>query len=110
MILYLEKISIHTFTLFPERTRDIKDSVRKLAFYVLAQKVSIKALTIAQRIQLLQDGLNDRVESVKQACYSKLVFSWVNACQNKIIDFLYLLDVQNSVETIEAVLSELLKG
>ena len=27
---------------------------------VLAEKVHIKALTIAQRVQLLQDGLNDR--------------------------------------------------
>ena len=27
---------------------------------MLAEKVHIKALTIAQRVQLLQDGLNDR--------------------------------------------------
>ena len=44
-----------------ERTRDVKDSVRKLALQVLAEKVHIRALTIAQRVRLLQDGLKDRV-------------------------------------------------
>ena len=88
----------------------MKDSVRKLAFFVISEKVSIRALSIAQRIQLLQDGLNDHVESVKKTCCSKLVSCWLKSCQNSIIDFLALLDVQNSLETVEAVLKELLKG
>ena len=44
-----------------ERTHDVKESVRRLAYQMLAEKVHMKALTIAQRIRLLQDGLNDRV-------------------------------------------------
>lgn len=96
--------------LFTEKTRDVKDSVRKLAFNILSEKVSIRVLSIAQRIQLLQDGLNDRVESVRQMCYSKLVLRWVKTCQHSIIDFLGMLDVQNSVNTVEVVLRELLKG
>ena len=43
-----------------ERTRDVKDSVRQAAFTVIAEKVPIKALSISQRVQLLQQGLNDR--------------------------------------------------
>ena len=43
-----------------ERTHDVKESVRRLAYLVLAEKVHMKALTIAQRIRLLQDGLSDR--------------------------------------------------
>lgn len=108
----LLNVALTTQTLSPviERTRDTKDSVRKLAFYVLSEKVGIRALTIAQRIKLLHDGLNDRVESVRKTCYSKLVLSWLKACQGNIIDLLGMLDVQNSVNTVEAVLRELLKG
>jgi condensin complex subunit 3 len=43
-----------------ERTRDVKDTVRQAAFKVIAEKVPIKALSISQRVQLLQQGLNDR--------------------------------------------------
>ena len=43
-----------------ERTRDVKDSVRKLVLETIAEKAHVKAMTIAQRIKLLQDGLSDR--------------------------------------------------
>jgi condensin complex subunit 3 len=84
--------------------------VRKYAFVVLGEKVSIKPLSIAQRVQLLHDGLNDRVTSVKQACYSKLLLSWIKACDENILKLLALLDVENSVKTAETVVKELLKG
>jgi condensin complex subunit 3 len=76
----------------------------------LAEKVSIRALSIAQRVKLLHDGLNDRVPSVKQVCYSKLLLSWVRACDENILRLLALLDVENSVKTAETVVKELLKG
>ena len=53
--------STKTLPALLQRARDVKDVVRKLAFQTIAEKVHIKALTIAQRIQLLQNGLNDRV-------------------------------------------------
>ena len=77
---------------------------------MLGQKVSIKALSIAQRVKLLQNGLNDRVASVQQTCYSKLLLSWVKACDENILKLLALLDVENSVKTAETVVKELLKG
>lgn len=43
-----------------QRTRDVRDTVQKEAYEVLAAKVHMKALTIAQRIQLLTDGLKSR--------------------------------------------------
>ncbi|XP_028390822.1 condensin complex subunit 3-like [Dendronephthya gigantea] len=108
----LQNIAItqHTLPYIVERTRDIKDAVRKYAFFVLGTKVSIRALTIAQRVQLLHDGLNDRVQSVKQSCYSKLLLSWVKSCDENIIKLLELLDIENSVKTAETVVKELLKG
>lgn len=80
-----------------KRTRDIKENVRKLAyqvatntskvavlvsvditistyacfsFEVLADKVHIKALSIAQRVSLLQQGLRD-------TSGNQLLFSWL---------------------------------
>jgi condensin complex subunit 3 len=43
-----------------DRTRDAKDSVRRLAYQVIAEKVHVRALTIAQRVRVLRQGLNDR--------------------------------------------------
>lgn len=43
-----------------QRTCDVKDKVRRTAYTVIAEKIPLRALTIEQRIQLLQDGLNDR--------------------------------------------------
>ena len=37
-----------------------QDVVRKHAYSVLAEKVDIKAMTIANRMDLLKEGLNDR--------------------------------------------------
>ena len=42
------------------RTRDVKDTVRKAAYEVLSEKIHIKALSIALRLQLVNEGLNDR--------------------------------------------------
>ena len=53
--------STKTLPAILERTRDTKDIVRKLAYEVIAEKIHIKALTIAQRVRLLQEGLNDRI-------------------------------------------------
>ena len=76
----------------------------------MGEKVGIKALSIAQRVKLLHDGLNERVASVKQVCYSKLLLSWVRACDENILKLLALLDVENSAKTAETVVKELLKG
>ncbi|XP_046850620.1 condensin complex subunit 3-like isoform X2 [Xenia sp. Carnegie-2017] len=104
-------ITNNTLQYLLERTRDVKDSVRKCAFQILGHRVGIRALTIAQRVKILHDGLNDRVESVKQACYSKLLLEWMKQfCNNSIPKLLALLDVENSLKTSEIVVNELLKA
>jgi hypothetical protein len=42
-----------------ERTRDVKDTVRRHAYFVLT-KLSMRSLTIKQRERLLREGLKDR--------------------------------------------------
>ena len=43
-----------------ERAHDVKDTVRRTAYRVLAEKVHVRALTISQRLKLIHHGLNDR--------------------------------------------------
>ena len=49
-----------TLPVILQRTRDIKEEVRKLTYQTLAEKVKLRQLSISQRVALLQDGINDR--------------------------------------------------
>jgi len=92
-----------------ERTRDVKDTVRRTAFNVIAEKIPLRALTIEQRIKLLQDGLNDRSDLVRIACASKLLQTWLLACDGSTLKLLDRLDVQASVKTCDSAIKELFK-
>ncbi|XP_066501995.1 condensin complex subunit 3 [Hoplias malabaricus] len=89
------------------RTRDIKEKVRKLAYQVLAEKVHIRALTIAQRVSLLQDGLNDSSDSVKTVVRECLLPSWLRLLDNDVLQLLHRLDVENCADTAVAALQAL---
>lgn len=52
--------SVKTLPAVLARTRDVRDSVRKTAYTVMGEKIHIKALSIANRVRLLHDGLTDR--------------------------------------------------
>ncbi|KAK1887061.1 Condensin complex subunit 3 [Dissostichus eleginoides] len=82
-----------------KRTRDIKENVRKLAYQVLADKVHIKALTIAQRVTLLQQGLRDTSETVKEMVSSRLLPAWLLRVEGNVIGLLHKLDVENCADT-----------
>ncbi|KAJ8399327.1 hypothetical protein AAFF_G00413650 [Aldrovandia affinis] len=81
-----------------KRTRDVKENVRKLAYQVLAEKVHIKALSIAQRVSLLQQGLNDASGSVKEVVRAKLLPAWLKLLQGDVLELLHRLDVENCPE------------
>ncbi|KAM7394250.1 hypothetical protein PAMP_021063 [Pampus punctatissimus] len=93
-----------------KRTRDIKENVRKLAFQVMADKVHIKALTIAQRVSLLQQGLHDTSEAVKEVVCSRLLPSWLLRLDGDIIELLHRLDVENCSKTALDTLKAIFKG
>ncbi|MCI4394864.1 hypothetical protein PGIGA_G00173800 [Pangasianodon gigas] len=86
------------------RTRDVKEKVRKLAYQVLAEKVHIRALTIAQRVSLLQQGLNDSADSVKEVVKQTLLPSWLRLLQGDMLQLLHRLDVENCADTAVAAL------
>ena len=57
------------------RTRDVKDTVRKIAYEVMAEKINIKALSIALRLQLVNEGLNDRSGRKSDSSFMKYSLS-----------------------------------
>ena len=55
-----------------ERTRDISEEVRRIAFLALAAKVPVESVSIEHRALVLRRGLNDRSISVRSACVDML--------------------------------------
>ncbi|XP_069833553.1 condensin complex subunit 3 [Dendropsophus ebraccatus] len=89
------------------RTMDVKELVRKLAYQVLAEKVHLRALTIAQRVSLLQLGLNDRSDAVKEVMQKKLLQSWLKYTEGNVLELLHRLDVENSPEVAVSALNSM---
>nr|XP_014694262.1 condensin complex subunit 3 [Equus asinus] len=89
------------------RTKDVKEAVRKLAYQVLAEKVHMRAMSIAQRVMLLQQGFNDRSDAVKQAMQKHLLQGWLRFTEGNILELLHRLDVENSSEVAISVLNAL---
>uniref|UniRef100_A0A8D0L520 Non-SMC condensin I complex subunit G n=1 Tax=Sphenodon punctatus TaxID=8508 RepID=A0A8D0L520_SPHPU len=77
------------------RTMDIKEAVRKLAYQVLAEKVHMRALSIAQRVKLLQQGLNDRSDALKEVVQKKLLQAWLRLAEGDVLELLHRLDVES---------------
>ena len=91
------------------RIRDVKDVNRKTAYIVLSEKVSVRALTIAQRIHIMTVGLKDRSEMVQQAC-GQLLRAWLRSYDHNVIKLLEALDTEGSLECSKMVLEFLFKG
>ncbi|NXI81637.1 CND3 protein, partial [Rhipidura dahli] len=97
--------SERTLPIIVGRTMDVKEAVRKLAYEVLAEKVHIRALTIAQRVKLLQQGLNDRSDAVKEVMKKKLLQAWLQFSEGDVLELLHKLDVENCPEVAIPVLN-----
>ncbi|NXT63003.1 CND3 protein, partial [Chaetops frenatus] len=93
-----------TLPIIVGRTKDMKEAVRKLAYEVLAEKFHTRALTIAQRVKVLQQGLNDRSDAVKEAMKKKLLKAWLRLAEGDVLKFLCRLDVENYPEVAIPVL------
>ncbi|XP_070777966.1 condensin complex subunit 3 isoform X1 [Enoplosus armatus] len=93
-----------------KRTRDIKENVRKLAYQVLADKVHIKALSIAQRVSILQQGLHDSSEAVREMVCSRLLPAWLLRLDGNVIELIHRLDVENCAQTTLDTLKAIFKG
>uniref|UniRef100_A0A8C5SYH6 Non-SMC condensin I complex subunit G n=1 Tax=Malurus cyaneus samueli TaxID=2593467 RepID=A0A8C5SYH6_9PASS len=94
-----------TLPIIVGRTMDVSEAVRKLAYEVLAEKVHMRALTIAQRVKLLQQGLNDRSDTVKEVMKKKLLKAWLQFTEGEVLELLHRLDVEDCPEVAIPVLS-----
>jgi condensin complex subunit 3 len=103
-------ISDHTISVVVERTRDVSEEVRRIAFLALAAKVPVESVSIEHRALVLRRGLNDRSVSVKSACVDMLK-KWMssNMCENDPIKLLKLLDAESHPNVSEMALKTLIE-
>lgn len=74
-----------------KRTRDINDTVRKMA-YEFISKITVRSLSIEQRERLLKEGLKDRSESVRTCVSNVLLPAWLRFYQGNYIKLVHALD------------------
>eukprot|EP00011_Vannellida_sp_DIVA3-517-6-12_P013184 CAMPEP_0114612000 /NCGR_PEP_ID=MMETSP0168-20121206/4401_1 /TAXON_ID=95228 ORGANISM="Vannella sp., Strain DIVA3 517/6/12" /NCGR_SAMPLE_ID=MMETSP0168 /ASSEMBLY_ACC=CAM_ASM_000044 /LENGTH=1248 /DNA_ID=CAMNT_0001822981 /DNA_START=15 /DNA_END=3761 /DNA_ORIENTATION=+ len=101
-------ISKRTIGTILGRTRDKNADIRKHAFAVLKSKVDVRALTIKQRCFVLETGLNDREEKVKEEC-AKMLNSWYKSRGSDVLEFLRCLHIELNESTAEKALLCILK-
>ena len=97
--------SIETKALAIGRTRDVKETVRRAAYAVLGDQIpNIRQYTIAERVELLRNGLADPIEAIRVACRQRLLARWLASVDASVCELLVRLDVEsleeNVVETI----------
>ncbi|XP_077426614.1 condensin complex subunit 3 isoform X2 [Vanacampus margaritifer] len=103
-------MSPHTLPRLLKRTRDVKENVRKLAYKVLADKVHVRALSIAQRVSVLEQGLHDTSEGVKEVVCFELLPAWLLRLDGNVMELLHRLDVENCAQTALDMLNAIFKG
>lgn len=78
-------------------TRDECNSIRKSAYSKIAQQSSIVNFTPKDRITLIMNGLNERVDNVREVFLTQLIPNWIKGLDNGIIGFLDNLDIKRNL-------------
>lgn len=78
------------------RLRDSHADVRVAFFKLLQnQKIELKVLDIATRMNILRQGLGDRNAAVRESCEDLMMNTWLFLhCEESIVAFLQLLDIE----------------
>eukprot|EP00808_Paulinella_micropora_P019761 g28875.t1 len=100
-------ISRETLPHVLKRARDAHADVRVATFDVVREKIPLRSLRISQRIQLLRDGLRDRVATVQAACLRLVAESWLPSTDDNLVKLLECLDVETYTEEAELLLGVL---
>ncbi|KAL5574585.1 hypothetical protein UlMin_016284 [Ulmus minor] len=92
-------------------TMDVSESVRKTAYYVLADKFPLQSLSIKHRTVILQRGLADRSVAVSKQCLKLMKDEWLAKCCNgDPVELLKYLDVETYESVGESVMGALLEA
>ncbi|EIE21059.1 hypothetical protein COCSUDRAFT_43416 [Coccomyxa subellipsoidea C-169] len=90
------------------RTRDISDEVRKMAYAAIRDRVPLEFLSLEQRACLIRRGLGERKAAVRD-CAVALMCHWLNVdASGSVPSLLRLLDVHKAEEEAEQVLLALI--
>ncbi|GAB4855227.1 hypothetical protein Ancab_023852 [Ancistrocladus abbreviatus] len=91
-------------------TLDVSESVRKAAYFVLANKFPLQSLSIKLRTVILQRGLSDRSPAVVKECLKLMRDEWlVKCCNSDPVELLKFLDVETYESIGDSVVGALLR-
>ncbi|KRY21152.1 Condensin complex subunit 3 [Trichinella patagoniensis] len=90
-----------------ERTRDRHPVMRMLAFKFIVKSIPPKFLTIKQRVLILEQGLNDTIDSIREYCESTLLFEWLKCFDNNMPNMLLRLNVIGNASICQKLLTRL---
>jgi len=91
------------------RTRDVDDAVRRVIYHHCLPQIPLpRYFSIAQREQILRNGLGDRDETVK-ASTAKLIGQWVDLFGGELLEFLDTFELVSGTEVAEDALKALFK-
>ncbi|CAH8645080.1 unnamed protein product [Heterobilharzia americana] len=99
-------LTTRTLPILVERCRDVADSVRRTAYKLLSSRSILRPLSIANRIRILQLGLSDISEDVREAA-KELVLSWFNATNRDPVQLLRRLDPEGDPAASQKALDSL---
>lgn len=101
--------SKYTLPFFLERLRDIHPEVRIACYRAIGAQLDIKALSIAQRLELIKFGFRDPEDEVRKTCLETFIL-WLKSRETNLVDYLSFFDVENSDEKIlEYFIREIIK-
>ena len=91
------------------RTRDVDDAVRRVIYHHCLPQIPLpRYFSIAQREQILRNGLGDRDETVK-ASTAKLIGQWVDLFGGNLLEYLDTFELVSGTEVAEDALKALFK-
>ncbi|CAE6433389.1 hypothetical protein ACGC1H_001522 [Rhizoctonia solani] len=93
-----------TLKIILSRTRDVDTTLRKLVYHHVLSSLKPEVLSVAQREEVVSNGLGDREESVRGAA-ARMIGTWVDAKDGKVLEFLKYFDLLKSKVAEDALLS-----
>ncbi|CAE6447053.1 unnamed protein product [Rhizoctonia solani] len=93
-----------TLKIILSRTRDVDTTLRKLVYHHVLSSLKPEVLSVAQREEVVSNGLGDREESVRGAA-AKMIGTWVDAKDGDLLEFLKYFDLLKSKVAEDALLS-----
>ena len=99
-----------TLQIIIARTRDVKDAVRMSAFRKITERVTVRSLSIDQRLFVLRNGLEDKSSTVRRYVEKELLTQWLKTVDGDMIKLLSFLDIQDDPEIIDKMLNKYWKS